>query len=510
MVGVGETSMTLKYRTYPVITGSNGQQLPILFCDTMGLEEREGACLKVDDVMNIIKGHVPNGYQFNPVAAMKPSTPGYIKSPSFKDQIHCIVFVVDGSRLDILPEKMEEKLKEIKHKAKEFDVPQIVVMTKVDEICSSLKDNISDVYKSTAVLEQMQRASLKFGIPLSLIAPVKNYCSELELNNDVDILILMALRQIFRSTESYLDNFCLDPSHMVWSSQHQWSQSEHESSSGADSMLEKPWRLIDWTSEERQELMKEIAQYESPLNSVQKIRVLFLGQISAGKSSFFNSLDSVFQGHVLHHAPEGTDDRSVTKKYKTYQVKNGSNGNPLPIIFCDTMGLEENYGLNIGDVSNLLQGHVPEGYQFNLIAAMEPSAHGYIESPSLNERTHCVVFIIDGFKIEILPEKVLEKLKEIRRQAIELELPQLVIFTKVDEICSVLEEDVSDVYKSQAVKRKMEVASNKLGIPLGNIVPVKNYCSEVDLKDHVDILLLKAVRQIVRYAHRYLESFPSD
>ena len=35
------------------------------------------------------------------------------------------------------------------------------------------------------------------------------------------------------------------------------------------------------------------------------------------------------------------------------------------------------------------------------------------------------------------------------------ELPQLVLLTKVDEISSFLKEDVSDVYKSQAVKEKV-------------------------------------------------------
>ncbi|KAJ7332563.1 hypothetical protein JRQ81_014743 [Phrynocephalus forsythii] len=211
-VGVGETSETLKYRVYPVITGSNRQQLPVLFCDTMGLEEKEGSSLKTDDVVSIIKGHVPNWYQFNPMAAIKPSTPRYIESPSLKDQIHCIVFVVDGSKIEILPEKMESRLKELRHKAKEFDLPQIVLMTKVDEICPSVKDNVSNVYKSKAVLEQMQIASVKFGIPLNQIVPIKNYCSELELKTDVDILILTALRQMVRAADCYLDNFLSDES----------------------------------------------------------------------------------------------------------------------------------------------------------------------------------------------------------------------------------------------------------------------------------------------------------
>uniref|UniRef100_A0ABM5G8G0 Uncharacterized protein isoform X4 n=1 Tax=Pogona vitticeps TaxID=103695 RepID=A0ABM5G8G0_9SAUR len=452
MVGVHDTSVTWKYRTYPVRLGSKNKTLPITFCDTMGLEEREFASLKIDDVINILKGHVPDWYQFNPHAAMQPDTPGYIVSPSLKDKIHCVVFVIDGSKLEILSEKVEQKLKTLRQKAKELDVPQIILLTKVDEICSPLKENISDVYRSRAILEQAMRNSSRRKSPHS------------------------------------------------------------ETSKGADCMLEKPWRLIDQPSGGRKQLMDEIAEFKPPLNSVQKIRVLFVGQIGAGKSSFFNSVDSVFCGHVINNAPAGADGKSVTKKYRTYEVKNRSTGKPLPILFCDTMGLEERElaSLRTDDVISILKGHIPDGYQFNPIAAMQPNTPGYIKSPSLKEEIHCVVFVVDGSNIEILPEKMETKLKEIREKANEFELPQLVLLTKVDEISSFLKEDVSDVYKSQAVKQKMETASGKLGIPLSQIVPVKDYCSEVELKDDVDILILLALRQIVRFAQRYLENFSSN
>ncbi|KAJ7332561.1 hypothetical protein JRQ81_014741 [Phrynocephalus forsythii] len=262
----------------------------------------------------------------------------------------------------------------------------------------------------------------------------------------------------------------------------------------------------------RQRLKDEIREYASPLNSVQNIRVLFLGQINAGKSSFFNSVDSVFRGYVINQASAGTDDRSVTRKYRIYQVKDGIHGKPLPIIFCDTMGLEEKDSacLKIDDVINIFKGHIPDKYQFNSNEAMHPNAPGYIKSPSLKDQIHCLVFVIDASNVEILPEKIERKLKEIRQKANELELPQLVILTKVDKISSVVNENISHVYRSQTVKRKMYAASDKLGIPLSQIVPVINYYSETDLRDDVDVLILMAVRQIVRCAQRYLENFSSD
>ncbi|KAJ7332564.1 hypothetical protein JRQ81_014744 [Phrynocephalus forsythii] len=277
-------------------------------------------------------------------------------------------------------------------------------------------------------------------------------------------------------------------------------------------MMEIPWRKVDWTPGTRNKLMNQIASYKPPLNSVQKIRVLFLGPVGAGKSSFFNSVNSVFRGYVTSQAIAGSDSGSVTLQYRTYQVKNGSNGKPLPIIFCDTMGLEEKQGtgLHVDEVTNLLRGHVPDKYYFNPSVAMQPETLDYIKCPSLKDQIHCVVFVIDGSKVEILPEKLEGKLREIRQKINKLGVPQLVIVTKVDEVCSSLKEEFSDVYRSQAVLRQMEISAERLGIPLSQIVPVKNYCSELDLQDNVDILLLMAMRQMLRLAESYFDNFPSD
>ena len=42
------------------------------------------------------------------------------------------------------------------------------------------------------------------------------------------------------------------------------------------------------------------------------VNVLLIGEISAGKSSFFNSLESVFTGRVTTRADAGVSERSLT------------------------------------------------------------------------------------------------------------------------------------------------------------------------------------------------------
>lgn len=53
----------LQFRTYSVKAGWTGHPLPFILCDTMGLEEATGAGLDVDDIVSILKGHLPDSYQ---------------------------------------------------------------------------------------------------------------------------------------------------------------------------------------------------------------------------------------------------------------------------------------------------------------------------------------------------------------------------------------------------------------------------------------------------------------
>ncbi|XP_045906410.1 interferon-induced protein 44-like isoform X2 [Micropterus dolomieu] len=182
--------------------------------------------------------------------------------------------------------------------------------------------------------------------------------------------------------------------------------------------LESPWRTIIWKSEKRKELMENIMSYKPTVSSVSQVRVLLIGPVGAGKSSFFNSINSVFRGHVTSQAIAGCSTTSLTTQFRTYSLKAGREGKPLPILLCDTMGLEESTGagLDIDDISNILKGHLPDRYQFNPSAPLHSDAQGYRKSPGLKDKIHCVAYVIDACKVSIMPTKLEEKLDAIRRK----------------------------------------------------------------------------------------------
>ncbi|XP_051233348.1 interferon-induced protein 44-like isoform X1 [Dicentrarchus labrax] len=271
--------------------------------------------------------------------------------------------------------------------------------------------------------------------------------------------------------------------------------------------LERPWRTIIWESVKRNELMESIKSYKPTISSVSQIRVLLIGPVGAGKSSFFNSINSVFRGHVTSQAIAGCSTTSLTTQFRSYSLKAGREGKPLPIILCDTMGLEESTGagLDIDDISSILKGHLPDRYQFNPSAPLHSEAHGYRKSAGTKDKIHCVAYIIDACKVSIMPTKLEEKLDAIRRKVNLLGIPQLVLLTKVDEACPLVTEDVKNIYRSGYIKEMMQEVSARLGVPLSCVVPVKNYSEELELDPDCDILLLSAVIQMLRFADNYFD-----
>ena len=88
----------------------------------------------------------------------------------------------------------------------------------------------------------------------------------------------------------------------------------------------------------------------------------FSNDSGAGKSSFFNSVESVFTGHVTGRANAGLVSTSLTTQYRQYFVRDGeavdSQNRSIKFRFCDSMGLEGEAGLKPIDFSKIMDGHV--------------------------------------------------------------------------------------------------------------------------------------------------------
>nr|XP_055042870.1 interferon-induced protein 44-like [Misgurnus anguillicaudatus] len=266
----------------------------------------------------------------------------------------------------------------------------------------------------------------------------------------------------------------------------------------------KPWRNFKW--DQKDALKKRLEEFTPSNPEVKHIQILVAGQIGAGKSSFINSVNSVFQQQVRANAlvDAAGGSKSFTKTLKGYRIK--SRDRTLPYIFKDIMGLEADIlaGSQPDDIVKAVFGHVKDGYEFDERDSLPQDDQHYNSNPNLSDKAFCLVYVIAADTVTFTDDKLVDKFKIIRQKISDRGIPQVVVMTKVDEACPLVKNDLRKIYTSKKIKEKMEMCRDKIGVPMCNIFPVKNYHEEIETDDDTDVLILKALEQIVCEANDHL------
>ncbi|XP_044891998.1 interferon-induced protein 44-like isoform X2 [Felis catus] len=180
-----------------------------MLCDSMGLHEEEGVGLCVDDIPHILKGCVPDRYEFSPHKSITPDHPMFIASPSLKDKIHCVAYVLDINSISSITSKEVAKFKEVQKEVLNCGTALVVLLTKIDKCSEILQDNFLNMNNSVTSQSQIIKVSKMLDIPIYNIFMVENYASELELDPLKDTLILFVLRQMLRIVDDILEDLPL-------------------------------------------------------------------------------------------------------------------------------------------------------------------------------------------------------------------------------------------------------------------------------------------------------------
>nr|XP_020510636.1 LOW QUALITY PROTEIN: interferon-induced protein 44-like [Labrus bergylta] len=199
------SSFTLKYKTYKI---EKDQESPysIVFNDIMGLENNADNGVHVEDIKLALRGHVREGYKFNPYGPLTENNPGYNSNPSLDDKVHVLVCVVPVDSVSLLDDKVVQKLREVRLAASDLGIPQLAILTKVDEACPEVRSNIHNLHKSKYLKGQVEKFSVTVGIPIKSIFLVKNYESEINTSDDISRPILTALKQMVTFGEDYIND----------------------------------------------------------------------------------------------------------------------------------------------------------------------------------------------------------------------------------------------------------------------------------------------------------------
>lgn len=253
--------------------------------------------------------------------------------------------------------------------------------------------------------------------------------------------------------------------------------------------------------------MKTVSSYRPRCEEVTQAKVLLLGPVGSGKSSFISSVQSVFNGRVTNRAMVGSSSTSFTKKLQSFNIRGQKGDDPTGLVLCDTMGLGdgEMTGLTLHDILSTIKGHVPEGHKFSPDQPVRSETVGYVKRPSLKDKIHCVVFVVDASKVLSYPKGLVTTFQQLREHVSDLGVHQVALLTHVDQVCSETAKDVTKVYESRVIKDMMAKAGVLLGMSTSYIVPVKNYCSELNVDVNSNVLLLSAVDHILQYADLYFQ-----
>ncbi|XP_051977586.1 interferon-induced protein 44 [Xyrauchen texanus] len=275
-------------------------------------------------------------------------------------------------------------------------------------------------------------------------------------------------------------------------------------------LLAKQWRNVEWSKEERETLVESVRSFKPASETVTEARVLLIGPVGAGKSSFISSVQSVFSGRVINRAMVGSSSSSsFTKKLHSFTIRGAGEkaDEPTSLVLCDVMGVGEGEttGLTLHDALSVITGHAPEGHQFSPEQPVGSDTLGYVKKPSTRDKVHCVVFVVDGLKVSSYNKSFGTTFQQLREHISKLGVHQVALLTHVDQVCRATGNDITQVYQSQIIKQAMVKAADLLGMATSYIVPVKNYCSELDLDENTDVLLLKAVDHILRYVNLYFQ-----
>ncbi|KAK1877819.1 Interferon-induced protein 44 [Dissostichus eleginoides] len=83
---------------------------------------------KKEDIKLAMKGHVKDGYNFNPRSSLSENNQDYNRDPSLNDRVHVLVCIVPGSIAGMQDDSVR-KSREVRLAARDMGIPEIAIFS---------------------------------------------------------------------------------------------------------------------------------------------------------------------------------------------------------------------------------------------------------------------------------------------------------------------------------------------------------------------------------------------
>ncbi|KAL4237652.1 Interferon-induced protein 44-like [Mactra antiquata] len=203
--GRSSGSFTTKLTKFQVMYGGIAEQLRLTLWDTRGIDETH--LMAPQNMKILLKGNLPDRYPLDPSLEVHLDSPGINTIPTLCDVVHCVSIVVDATTIDDMDDNIYRNICQMQTVMNSLDVQHVILLTNIDKICELTKKDATYAYKSKAIQEAVEKVAKKFGVPRNAVFIMKCYEEESFLDDNVDIMTLLALSGILQHCDAYLYRF---------------------------------------------------------------------------------------------------------------------------------------------------------------------------------------------------------------------------------------------------------------------------------------------------------------